>query len=147
MIKILFICHGNICRSIMAQWIMQKLVNEEGLADQFYIDSAATSREEIGNPIYPPAKRALKAHHVPIGEHAARQITKKDYALFDKIYYMDEINKRNLSRMLKNPDHKIHPLLPNESIADPWYTGEFETTYEQLERGCRQRLQEILYEG
>ncbi len=144
--KVLFVCHGNICRSVMAQYIMEDLVKKAGLADQFYIDSAAVSREEIGNTIYPPARRMLKMKGVPIGDHEARQVTRKDYQLFDVIYYMDENNRRGLRRILpNNPDHKIHRLLPDRDIADPWYTDNFEKAYEDILEGCRLRLDQLIY--
>lgn len=142
--KILFVCHGNICRSPMAEFIMKDLVKKEGLSDQYYIDSAATSQEEIGNDLYPPAKAVLKKHHIPFEYHPARQVKKKDYALFDLILVMDPNNQRNIKRILpQNPEHKIHLLLDNGSIADPWYTGDFEKSYEQIRQGCEIWLERL----
>ena len=130
----------------MAEWIMKDLVKKAGMEDEFYIESAATSREEIGNDIYPPAKACLRQHGIPFGRHFARQVTKKDYDLFDEIYVMDANNQKNIRRILtSNPKHKIHMLLEDRSIADPWYTGNFERTYEDLMEGCQRILYEYPY--
>ena len=146
--KILFVCHGNICRSVMAEMVMRHLVTEAGREDEFVIDSCATSREEIGNDIYPPAKRCLSAHGVPFTRHAARQITKEDYEKFDMILCMEEYNIRNLRRVLGEElleedatlsQPKIRRLL-NRDVADPWYTGDFEATYRDVLDGCQQLL-------
>ena len=142
MIRILFICHGNICRSVMAQCMMQNLVQKAGLAEQFEIDSGAVSREEIGNPIYPPARRELGKHGVQVLEHRARQVTEADYRHFDRLYYMDSSNRRYLERMLPRDPEKIRPLLSGD-VADPWDTGNFEKTYEDLLAGCRAILEEF----
>lgn len=131
MTKILFVCHGNICRSVMAQMLLQHMVNEAGRADEFYIDSCATSTEEIGNDIYPPAKRCLTAHGIPFTRHAARQITMVDYNHFDIIICMERYNIRNLPKVTD----KVQLLLDRD-VADPWYTGDFETTYRDLFEGC-----------
>lgn len=131
MTKILFVCHGNICRSVMAQMLLQHMVNEAGRADEFYIDSCATSTEEIGNDIYPPAKRCLTAHGIPFTRHAARQITMVDYDHFDLIICMERYNIRNLPKVTD----KVQLLLDRD-VADPWYTGDFETTYRDLVEGC-----------
>lgn len=112
MTKILFICHGNICRSPMAEFVMKELVKKAGLSPQFYIDSAATSREEIGNPVYPPARRKLAEHGVPCGGHAARQLTGGDYAEYDLLIGMDQANLRNMRRICGgDPEGKLHLLL------------------------------------
>ena len=146
--KILFVCHGNICRSVMAEMVMRHLVTEAGREDEFEIDYCATSREEIGNDIYPPAKRCLSAHGVPFTRHAARQITKEDYANFDLILCMEAYNIRNLRHTLGatllDEDAKLAcpkvRLLLDRDVADPWYTGDFEATYRDVVEGCQQLL-------
>ena len=146
--KILFVCHGNICRSVMAEMVMRHLVVQAGREDEFVIDSCATSREEIGNDIYPPAKRCLSAHNVPFTRHAARQITKADYDSFDLILCMEEYNIRNLRHVLGTAlleedaalsRPKIRRLL-NRDVADPWYTGNFEATYCDVVEGAMRLL-------
>ena len=142
MVKILFVCHGNICRSPMGQYILQDMASRRGRSGEFEIDSAAVSREEIGNGVYPPARRELERRGVPCGSHRARQVTMEDYRHFDRIYYMDASNARYLARMLpRNPD-KIRPLLERD-VADPWYTGDFAQTYEDLVEGCQKILEEF----
>ncbi len=141
MTKILFVCHGNICRSTMAQCVFTDLAARSGASERFVIDSAATSTEEIGNPIYPPAARKLREKGVPILPHRARQITERDYKEFDLIVAMDEYNLRNLRRRLPDTAGKYRLLLdftdrPGE-VADPWYTGDFETAYRDILEGCR----------
>ncbi|WP_300967519.1 low molecular weight protein-tyrosine-phosphatase [uncultured Dubosiella sp.] len=145
--KILFVCHGNICRSAMAEFIMKDLVKKEGMSDDFYIESAATSTEETGNDLYPPAKQKLREKGIPFACHYARQVTKKDYKLFDYIFVMDSNNQRNIKRIIpNNPDHKIHLLLDGKSIADPWYTDDFETTYQDILKGCQTWLDRLIWE-
>ena len=143
MIKILFVCHGNICRSPMGEYILKDLAAKAGAADRFEIDSAAVSREEIGEPVYPPARRELQKHGVACGGHRARQITMEDYRRFDRIYYMDRSNERYLSRMLPADPDKIRPLLSRD-VADPWYTGNFEATWNDILEGCQAILEEFL---
>ena len=142
MVKILFICHGNICRSTMGEYILKDLVKKAGREAEFEIDSAAVSREEIGNPIYPPARRELTRRGVAIGDHRARQVTMEDYRHFDRIYFMDESNRRYLQRLLPQDPEKIQKLLPRD-VADPWYTGDFAQTYEDLMEGCQNILEEF----
>ena len=142
MVKILFVCHGNICRSTMAQYVMQDLVRKAGIEKKFYIDSAATSTEEIGNPPHYGTRRKLQEMGVPCGDHRARQLTRRDYEKFDLLIGMDEANLRNMRRMLGgDPDGKIHLLLDYTdrpgAIADPWYTGDFDATWEDVLAGCQ----------
>ena len=150
MIKILFICHGNICRSPMAEFIMKDLVRRKGLADRFRIASAATSTEEIwngvGNPIYPPAKAEMRRHGIPFDENKrARLLVPADYDRFDLLIGMDERNRRSMRRLFPNdPEAKINLLLdytdkPRE-ISDPWYTGDFPGVFREIEEGCRALL-------
>ena len=141
MIKILFVCHGNICRSPMAEFVMKDLVNKKGMADQFEIASAATSTEEIGNPVYPPAKRKLKEHGISCEGKTARQMTKADYTYYDYIIAMDRFNLRNMTRFVGNdPDNKVSLLMDFTShpgdVADPWYTGDFDKTWNDVYEGC-----------
>ena len=143
MIKILFCCHGNICRSPMGEYILKDLVIKAGRSHDFEIASAAVSREEIGNPVYPPACRELQKHGISCGGHAARQITMADYRHFDRIYYMDKSNARYLARMLPPDPEKIRPLLSRD-VADPWYTGDFTEAYEDILEGCKAILEEFL---
>lgn len=149
--RILFVCHGNICRSVMAEMVMRQMLSGAGLGDKVLVDSCATSTEEIGNTIYPPARRCLQAHGVPILPHTARQITRSDYARFDLILCMENYNIRNLRPVLGNDimaedttllRPKIHRLLPRD-VADPWYTGDFETAYSDIAEGCRLLLQQL----
>lgn len=149
MIKILFICHGNICRSPMAEFIFKKLVNDKGLSNEFEICSAATSTEEIGSGIYYPAKECLKKHNIPFDQHRSRQINKTDLEYFDYIVAMEEYNIRNLNRLL-GESNKYSLLLDYTDkpggIDDPWYTGDFEIAYEQIEEGCFGLISKILKE-
>ena len=143
MIKILFICHGNICRSPMAEYVLKDMVARAGAGERFEIDSAAVSREEIGNPVYPPARRELKMHGVFCGNHTARQVTIGDWHHFDRIYYMDRSNARYLARLLPADPEKIRPLLDRD-VADPWYTGDFGKTWEDIVEGCTKIMEEFL---
>ena len=144
--RILFVCHGNICRSPMAEFILKALVRARGLEDQYHIESAAVSTEEIGNAIYPPAKRCLTQHGVPFDKtKCARQVTASDYGRFDRIICMDESNLRWISRIIPgDPEHKIHLMMTyagkHRDVADPWYTGDFETTFQDLLEGCEAML-------
>ena len=140
--RILFVCHGNICRSTMGEQMLKDLVRKAGREKEFFIDSAAVSREEIGNPIYMPARRELERHGVDAGDHRARQITLQDYRKFDRIYYMDSSNGRYLSQMLPEDPDKIRKLLVRD-VADPWYTGDFEATWQDLLEGCRRIMEEF----
>ena len=148
MTKVLFICHGNICRSPMAEFVMKDLVKKAGLTSQLGIASAATSREEIGNPVYPPARRKLAEHGISCGGHAARQLTADDYKAYDLLIGMDGANLRNMQRICGgDPDGKMHLLLdyagrPGD-VADPWYTGDFEATWRDVLAGCRGLLEDL----
>lgn len=151
MYNILFVCHGNICRSVMAEMIMRQMLSDAGLGDIVLVDSCATSTEEIGNAIYPPARRCLQAHNVPVLPHVARQITRDDYARFDLILCMENYNIHNLRRVLGEdimiadaalPHPNIRRLLTRD-VADPWYTGDFETTYRDVVEGCQHILQQL----
>ena len=143
MIKILFICHGNICRSPMGEYVLKDMVSKAGVAEEFEIASAAVSREEIGNPVYPPARRELQKHGIRCDGHAARQVTMADYHHYDRIYYMDASNKRWLDRMLPRDPDKIRPLLSRD-VADPWYTGDFAQTWADIVEGCRKIMEEFV---
>lgn len=145
MIRILFICHGNICRSPMAMFIMKKMVKDKGLENDFLIESAATSTEEIGNDMYPPAKRKLSEKNIPFIAHRARQIGFDEYDEWDYIFCMDGNNMRNL-RYIISADHKqkIYKLLDTKDVADPWYTRDFEQAYQDIYKGCEIWLDRIL---
>lgn len=141
--KILFVCHGNICRSPMAEYVMKYLVEQAQLTDQFLIESAATSTEEIGNPVYPPARRKLAEHGISCNGHAASQMTRADYSRYDLLIGMDSANLRNMTRIAGgDPEGKIRPLLYDKDVADPWYTGNFEVTWQDVLRGCQALLEE-----
>ena len=139
MIKILFICHGNICRSPMAEFVMKDMCKKADV--QAHIESAAVSTEELGNPIYPPARRELDKHQIPHTPHCARQITKADLEKFDRIFYMDSSNARYLQRLFPGQT-KFEPFL-NRNVADPWYTGDFSQTWLDICEGCERILEEI----
>lgn len=126
----------------MGEYVLKDMVRKRGIADRFEIDSAAVSREEIGNPVYPPAKREMAKHGVPCDGHAARQVTMEDYHHFDRIYYMDRSNARFLARMLPADPEKIRPLLSHD-VADPWYTGNFSETWNDIVEGCEAILEEF----
>ena len=143
MIKILFVCHGNICRSPMGEFVLKDMVKTAGMADKFEIASAAVSREGIGNPVYPPARREMAKHGVSCDGHRARQVTMADYHHYDRIYYMDSSNARWLERMLPHDPDKIRPLLSHD-VADPWYTGNFKETWDDIVEGCNLILEEFL---
>ena len=140
MIKVLFVCHGNICRSPMAQYIFQNMIDKDGLTNQFFIDSAATSTEEIGNGLHYGTRRKLDEVGVPYGNHRAYKISKQDYEKYDYIIGMDEANIKNINRMI-GPDveGKVYKLLDfvgeDRDIADPWYTGNFDVTYDDIVKG------------
>ena len=147
MIKILFICHGNICRSPMAEYVMKRLVKDAGREAEFEIASAATSREEIGNPVYPPAQRELAKHGISCRGHAARQMTPADYDYYDYLVAMEPYNIRNMLRITDDPAGKMRLLMSfagsDEGIDDPWYTGRFAEVYRQIETGCRAMLETL----
>ena len=151
MIKVLFICHGNICRSPMAEFVMKDLVQKTGRAAEFSIASAAASTEEIGNPVYPPARRKLAERGISCAGKTARQLRKDDYRAYDLLIGMDGANLRNMTRICGgDPEGKLHLLMdytdrPGE-VADPWYTGDFEATWRDVEEGCRGLLKCLLRE-
>ena len=142
MIKILFVCHGNICRSPMAEFVLKDMAAKAGRGHEFEIASVAVSREELGNPIYPPAQRELRRHGVAFDHRRARQITAEDMAHFDHIYYMDSSNARYLRRMFGDEADKCRPLLSRD-VADPWYTGDVSQTWEDITEGCARILEEL----
>ncbi len=151
MIKVLFICHGNICRSTMAESVFTDLVNKKGLADVFYINSAATSREEIGNGVHYGTVNQLRKVGIPVIPHLAIQITKADYDFYDYLIGMDTANIRNMHRIVgSDPEGKIYKLLSfvgsSRDVADPWYTGDFVTTYNDVLAGCKGLLEQIIKE-
>ena len=149
MLDILFICHGNICRSPMAEFVMKDLTERQGLAGKFQIASAATSREELGNDIHPGTRRVLEREGIPLSSRQARQITKSDYEAYDYIIAMDRANLRNLERLLGgDPERKFFLFLEfageHQDIADPWYTGNFDETYRDIQQGCTALLEFLL---
>lgn len=147
--RILFVCHGNICRSPMAEFMMKDLVRKAGREKEFYIESAATSTEEIGNEVYPPAKRKLAEHGIGCKGKTARQMNRRDYDRFDLLIGMDSWNFRNMNRICGgDPEEKIHLLMDftdePRDVADPWYTGDFEATWRDLLEGCQCLLEQCL---
>lgn len=151
MTNVLFICHGNICRSPMAEFVLKHMVAEQGQSDAFHIESAATSHEEIGNDIHPGTKQKLREQHIPFTKRSARQMTKADYKAFDYILTMDSYNLRNVKRIIgDDPQGKVIPLLSfagvARDIADPWYTGNFDETYQDVVTGCKAFLQQLQQE-
>ena len=144
MIKVLFVCHGNICRSPMAEFVLKDMAKKAGLADSFSIASVAVSREELGNPVYPPARRELNRHGIACDGHRARQITAADVTNYDHIYYMDNNNARYLQHLFPS-ETKFRPFLPR-NVADPWYTGDFTQTWADITEGCEKILKELTHE-
>lgn len=152
MIRVLFCCHGNICRSPMAEFVLKDIVRRRHMGDQFYIASAATSREEIGNDIHRGTKKKLTEQGIPFEKRQARQITRADYDAFDYILLMDESNRRNLSQIIgSDPEKKVYGLLDfsdhPRDIADPWYTGNFDVTYDDIVEGCDAFLTYLMNTG
>ncbi len=154
MIKVLFICHGNICRSPMAEFMLKKMVVDRGIEDDFYIESAATSTEEIwngvGNPVYPPVRDELRRHGIDCSGKRARQVTPEDYDRFDYLLCMENTNIRNTLRILRSdPEGKVKRLLDYgdrpRDIADPWYTGIFDRTYNDIDEGLNAFLEYLGY--
>ena len=151
-IKVLMVCHGNICRSTMAQSVLTHLVAQRGLADQFHIDSAATSREEIGNPPHYGTRRKLEAEGIPLVPHQAVQMTRNDYLEYDYLIGMDTANIRNMQRIAGGDSKgKIYKLLTfagvGRDVADPWYTGDFDATYRDVKAGCEGFLEYLREQG
>ena len=148
MTRILFVCHGNICRSPMAEFVMKDLVKKAGLEARFHIESAATSTEEIGNPVYPPARRKLAEHGIDCAGKTSRQLKNSDYDAFDLLIGMDRANLRNMHRICGGDfAGKLHLLMdytdhPGD-VADPWYTDDFETTWRDVLAGCQGLLRQL----
>lgn len=152
MIKILFICHGNICRSPMAEFVFRDLTEKRGLGDHFQIASAATSTEEIGNPVHRGTRNKLKEYGISVDGKYAVQMKRSDYSQYDYLIGMDQYNIRNMMRILDgDPERKVFRLLDfsahSRDIADPWYTGDFDQTYEDVSEGCQGLLHHILQAG
>ena len=148
MIRILFVCHGNICRSPMAEFVMKELVRREGLQAQIQVASAATSTEEIGNPVYPPAREKLRQHGISCQGKQAVQLRRADYDRYDYLIGMDRWNMRNMLRIVgRDPEGKLRPLLPDREVADPWYTGDFDATWNDVLEGCQALLDELRRSG
>lgn len=141
MTKVLFICHGNICRSPMAEFLMKELVRQAGQAEAFCIASAATSAEELGNPVYPPVRRKLAEHGIDCTGKTARQLTRRDYEDWDLLIGMDEENMAGMRRLFGgDPEGKLHMLLEyaglHRGVADPWYTRDFDAAWQDVTVGC-----------
>lgn len=152
MIKVLFICHGNICRSTMAQCVLTHMVRQQNIEDQFFIDSAATSREEIGNSPHYGTVGKLRQLGIPVIPHRAVQMTKADYEKYDYLIGMDTANIRNMNRIADgDPEGKIYKMLSfagsGADVADPWYTGDFDETYRDVKMGCEGFLKQLREEG
>lgn len=146
--KILFVCHGNICRSPMAEFVMKDLVEKNHRQNDFFIASAATSREELGNPVYPPARRIMEQHGIDCHGKYARQITMHDYEEYDLLIGMDKYNIANMKRFFGgDPENKISLLLQwaniDREVADPWYSGDFEATWQDVNTGCKALLEQL----
>lgn len=153
MIKIMFVCHGNICRSPMAEFIFRDLINKKGIAERFYVSSCATSTEEIwngiGNPVYPPAKRELAKHNISCDGKRAVQLKKSDYENYDYLIAMDTNNVRNIMRIIgSDKEEKVYKLMSFTSrggdVADPWYSGDFETCYKDIYESCCALLEKLI---
>jgi len=149
MIKILFVCHGNICRSPMAEFVMKDMVKKKGVSDMFEIASAATSTEALGEAVYPPARRKMNEEGINCSGKTARQMTKDDYGYYDYIVAMDRLNLRNMARFVGNdPYNKVSLLMDYTStprdVADPWYTGDFQQTWDDVNNGCKGLLEKLI---
>ena len=149
MIKVLFICHGNICRSTMAEYVMKHLVKQSGIESDFFIDSAGTSNEEHGNPVHRGTQKKLRKEGIPCGNHRARKMCREEYAAFDYIICMERYNIQNIMRIIGNdPEHKVQRLLDYTNrardIADPWYTGNFDETFDDVMEGCQAFLSYLM---
>ena len=152
MMKILFLCHGNICRSPMAEFVMKDMVKKAGLEDEFYIESAAISAEELGNPVYPPARKLLAQHGINCSGKVARQMKKYDYDAFDLLIGMDRSNLRGMHRICgEDFENKMHLLLDYTdrpgNVEDPWYTRDFEATWRDVQEGCAELLKYLREEA
>jgi len=141
MTKVLFVCHGNICRSPMAEFVLRDMAKKAGVSDRLEIASVAASREEIGNPVYPPARRELARHGIACDGHRARQITQADVAYYDHIYYMDSRNAQYLARLF--PGQTKFQKFLDRDVADPWYSGDFTQTWADICEGCTRILEEL----
>ncbi len=149
MIKILFVCHGNICRSPMAEFIMKDMVKKAHMEELFEIASAGTSSEELGNPVYPPARRKLAEHGISCSGKTARQINKSDYDYYDMIIAMEQVNLRNMKRIFGGDPHGKLSLLLDftdhpADVADPWYTDDFDTAWHDIEKGCKALVAKLI---